>query len=221
MGLAFFYTLFSYTEGCILNTTDNYQLNQWEGTDRILRTDFNADNLKTDDAVAELRAELAAAVAACPIVKLMDISTQEATSQIDLDLSSTDLTPYRALLVELYPGADSSPSTNGCIRCNGLTSIYHRNDSTSNGLTDFNLGVNTQAALINAQIALMPGGLVGLTLHSHWNKTGSYHYTDCLEDSCGTIAVNKSTLQALNIVVISKDLYLGRGTRVILRGIKL
>ena len=27
------------------NQTTNYQLNQWEPTDQVLRTDFNADNI--------------------------------------------------------------------------------------------------------------------------------------------------------------------------------
>ena len=35
-----------------MNYTANYQLNQWEETDRILRTDFNADNAKIDAAIA-------------------------------------------------------------------------------------------------------------------------------------------------------------------------
>ena len=36
------------------NQTSNYQLNQWEPTDQVLRTDFNADNVKLDAAIAEL-----------------------------------------------------------------------------------------------------------------------------------------------------------------------
>jgi len=32
--------------------TSNYQLNQWEPDDRVLRTDFNADNAKIDAALA-------------------------------------------------------------------------------------------------------------------------------------------------------------------------
>ena len=36
------------------NYTSNYQLNQWEPTDQVLRTDFNADNAKLDAAIAEL-----------------------------------------------------------------------------------------------------------------------------------------------------------------------
>ena len=34
------------------NQTTNYQLNQWEPTDQVLRTDFNADNAKIDAALA-------------------------------------------------------------------------------------------------------------------------------------------------------------------------
>ena len=47
------------------NHTTNYDLNQWEGTDRVLRTEFNADNAKIDaalkanaDAVAALEATI-------------------------------------------------------------------------------------------------------------------------------------------------------------------
>ena len=35
------------------NYTSNYQLCQWEGTDKVLRTDFNGDNAKIDAALAE------------------------------------------------------------------------------------------------------------------------------------------------------------------------
>ena len=34
------------------NQTTNYQLNQWEAADQVLRTDFNADNAKVDAALA-------------------------------------------------------------------------------------------------------------------------------------------------------------------------
>ena len=37
--------------GFILNQTTNYQLSQWEATDRILMSDFNADNAKIDAAL--------------------------------------------------------------------------------------------------------------------------------------------------------------------------
>lgn len=34
-----------------MNQTSNYQLNQWDPEDRILRTDFNEDNAKLDAAL--------------------------------------------------------------------------------------------------------------------------------------------------------------------------
>lgn len=42
-----------------MNNTEHYQLNQWEGSDRILRTDFNADNAKIDAAIGACAAKLA------------------------------------------------------------------------------------------------------------------------------------------------------------------
>ena len=49
------------------NHTTNYQLNQWEAADQVLRTDFNDDNAKIDAALTGLAAkntELEGAVAA-------------------------------------------------------------------------------------------------------------------------------------------------------------
>lgn len=41
------------------NQTTNYQLNQWEATDQVLRTDFNADNAKIDAALETLSEQAA------------------------------------------------------------------------------------------------------------------------------------------------------------------
>ena len=49
------------------NYTTNYQLNQWEAGDQVLRTEFNRDNQKIDTALAGLAAQneaLEAAVSA-------------------------------------------------------------------------------------------------------------------------------------------------------------
>ena len=37
------------------NKTENYELNQWVGTDPVLMADFNADNAKIDAALAAVR----------------------------------------------------------------------------------------------------------------------------------------------------------------------
>ncbi len=41
------------------NHTTNYQLNQWEATDQVLRTEFNEDNAKIDAALNGLDTEMA------------------------------------------------------------------------------------------------------------------------------------------------------------------
>ena len=54
--------------------TGNYQLKQWEKTDRIQMEDFNADNAKTDQALARQRDDLVAltaAVALCGNCKMV------------------------------------------------------------------------------------------------------------------------------------------------------
>ena len=43
-----------------MNQTTNYQLSQWESTDRILMSDFNSDNAKLDEALKSHDDELAA-----------------------------------------------------------------------------------------------------------------------------------------------------------------
>ena len=42
-----------------MNQTANYQLCQWDPTDRILMEDFNSDNTKIDEALADLAAQAA------------------------------------------------------------------------------------------------------------------------------------------------------------------
>ena len=41
------------------NCTEHYHLNQWEPEDKVLRTDFNADNAKLETALTALSAQVA------------------------------------------------------------------------------------------------------------------------------------------------------------------
>ncbi len=41
-----------------MNYTENYQLNQWEPADRVLRTDFNEDNRKIEEALNVVQDQL-------------------------------------------------------------------------------------------------------------------------------------------------------------------
>ena len=47
-----------------MKQTSNYQLNQWEKTDRILMEDFNGDNAKVDAALKALDTNVNAAAVA-------------------------------------------------------------------------------------------------------------------------------------------------------------
>ena len=58
------------------NYTEHYELNQWEPTDQVLRTDFNADNAKIDAALAglaETDTALWAAVQKCGNCKIVRV----------------------------------------------------------------------------------------------------------------------------------------------------
>lgn len=104
--------------------TTNYQLNQWEKSDRILMDDFNRDNEKLDSALA-----------AMPLRKLLDITTEQDVTQVDLDLSGLDLTEFQELTLYIhYP--DTVTASYYCLRVNGLTSGYTAtNGDTSQYMT--------------------------------------------------------------------------------------
>ena len=83
------------------NHTTNYALNQWEGTDKVLRTEFNADNAKIDaalkanaDAIAAEAAAREAAVTELTnrsrFTKLSEVNVSANTSRVEIDLSGVD-----------------------------------------------------------------------------------------------------------------------------------
>lgn len=72
--------------------TTNLRLSQWEGSDPILRTDFNQDNSKIDQAVA-----------ARALVRLAGKTLTASGGTITLDLLDYDLTQYEALVLTLAP----------------------------------------------------------------------------------------------------------------------
>ena len=117
--------------GDFLKKTANVQLNQWESTDRILRTDFNADNEKIDAAIGGMQA-------AMRVVKLLDVTTELAATQIDLDVSGIDLTAYQELWLYLRYGIDTEV---GYIqmRLNGINEGYTSSSSSYSHCYSVNL----------------------------------------------------------------------------------
>lgn len=86
-----------------MNTTEHYQLNQWDGSDRIMREDFNADNRKTEEALTELAETVAQKVgpdevaAAQMWVKIGESKLSSNAAQISLTLPN--IAQYRAVQV--------------------------------------------------------------------------------------------------------------------------
>jgi hypothetical protein len=102
-------------------------------------SDFNADNAKID-------AALAAVAAGVPYVKLLDVTTTEDSQQIDIDVSTIDLTQYRRLDIHLDPGDSRTDGANQCfLRINGLDSGYYIGNSASAELSRANVGTSAQA----------------------------------------------------------------------------
>ena len=106
-----------------MDYTQNYQLNQWEASDRVLREDFNSDNAKID-------AALGALTAADCYVKLVDATLEAETQKWDIDLSGIDLTRYQKLL--LYPHLKGNNDQWVYLRLNGLTSGYSSPNNATN-----------------------------------------------------------------------------------------
>ena len=72
------------------NKTQHYHLNQWEAEDAVLRTEFNEDNQKIDQALQEKADQEA-------LTALQSLVSQKA--------DSTDLEEMRSNLVQIAAGA--------------------------------------------------------------------------------------------------------------------
>ena len=76
------------------NQTTNYQLNQWEPTDQVLRTEFNADNVKIETA---LDGKLST------IEVVAEITTTSNAAYFSLDLTGVDWNQWSVVAVVSDP----------------------------------------------------------------------------------------------------------------------
>ena len=100
-----------------MQKTQNFQLNQWEKTDRIMMEDFNSDN-------ARLEAALNAIWETFPLVKLVSLTLPTETTHTELDLSSIDLTDYRLLQLYVRFPSGTIPSYYLALQVNDLSNGY-------------------------------------------------------------------------------------------------
>lgn len=113
------------SEEHVLQQTTNFQLNQWEPEDRILRTDFNNDNLNIDaalktsaDAIAAEAAARKAAVSAEASARssaisslqnqvgmktIRTITTSADAAEVDIPLSGVSWSGYKAVHFWVQP----------------------------------------------------------------------------------------------------------------------
>ena len=78
------------------NYTANYNLCQWEPTDQVLCTDFNADNAKLDTALSDHAQKLSKALSHAQLIKTGQI--QGLTRQYALDVSDINWNEWEYVL---------------------------------------------------------------------------------------------------------------------------
>lgn len=100
-----------------MQKTENYQLNQWDKTDRIQMEDFNADNAKIEAALAAeagSRASLEQAVAALAAQMtpqtLVDATCTISNGGWSVDISSIDWSQWRTVYIIVEPKTNSGTS---------------------------------------------------------------------------------------------------------------
>jgi len=90
------------------NYTSNYGLCQWQASDKVLRTEFNADNAKIDAALAGLERSKASASA---LSSLKTAVNGKADSSTVTSLSSTVSSLNCRVYMETYVGDGQSTKT--------------------------------------------------------------------------------------------------------------
>ena len=68
------------------NHTPNYNLNQWQATDRVIRTDFNKDNAKIDAALAAGAAQRRDIDTRAHPILLKTLTSGEAAKKVSFEL---------------------------------------------------------------------------------------------------------------------------------------
>lgn len=84
-----------------MNYTSNYQLSQWDKSDRILMEDFNADNAKVDTALAELSGR------SC-LIPIKEVVVTTPTVIFPLSLEGIDWDQWQAVVFDFDMTSDKT-----------------------------------------------------------------------------------------------------------------
>ena len=181
------------------NQTSNYGLNQWEAEDRVIREEFNGDNVKVDAALAGLAAQTAAKAAQTEVDGIKtQLAAKAAQSALD-SLSSTVTTglakkygtdlPYIKAGTYTGNGADTRTITLGFSPALVFVLAMHDMSSVSDSAMLLLFGdKTTQCSLTRSGVCSVNPGRITInstgfqvirssTASTHFNMDGiSYHY---------------------------------------------
>ena len=196
-----------------MNTTTNYELSQWEDSDRVMRTDFNDNNAKIDAALKAI-SDLATAAA---YRKLKNITTTVSATQIDIDMTDVDLDEYNKLDIFMHCSA-STIGGNLYIRVNGLTTGYYKGGN----ITDCLVFAHTESdrdgfrGATCAEI-FIGSAIVGrcCTVNQETESVPSFPFSLLLPSTCAP-----SNVTALNLLTSGTSSAIGAGSRIEIYGVK-
>lgn len=213
-----------------MNQTPNYQLNQWDKTDRIRMEEFNADNAKIEAALAQeaaarvagdtslqnsLGAELQAIRNLLPIVHLQTITTPSATNKLDINLSGIDWTKYSFILIRIE-GSMSTSSASFYVRMNNRSGDYdYRYSSGGSNSSTYNyagycyLSYGTAKYIPHILISCQ-SDKPDVTIHNHGDISRYY-----------SLFNRSETVSTLSLVGSADSYSISAGAKIDIYGIKL
>lgn len=199
-----------------MNTTDNYQLSQWDGADRILREDFNADNRKTEEALASLRQEMQQQIdelkAANRYEKLLDYTSSTSSNQLNISLDGIRLLDYSRLDIHLESAASASAFY---LRLNGSTDYTGGETGSINISQTYLAYCPNFAGKVSLEGRLFPLPTDDFCLFTYQQDDNS-QFTICRS----VCPLKPSAIRTLNVVCENSSQPILPGFRVIIHGIK-
>ena len=154
-----------------MEQTPNYALSQWDEQDRILREDFNANNAKVEQALAEQADTLAqhtAALAKCGNCKIV-YGSYTGTGTYESSGANTLSFEHKPIFLAIMPQSSSDNAANHffAVRGGGYAYTYSENFNSINMITWGDRTVRWYSYNATHQ----------------YNKSGStYHYVALLVD---------------------------------------
>lgn len=191
-----------------MQKTTNYQLSQWDAEDRILREDFNQDNKKLDDAIAALRD-------ACPLVKLVDFTTQSAQSKVEISLAGQNMGNYRELWI--YVTFSSTTVENNAIylTLNDMEEYWNSSSTSKYGVAATILRNATNGKVTTCFTLLLGPLIAGYCRATYY--TGSYFSAYTSEMKTANLPGGQLTKMALCCM----EGTIGAGSRITVLGVRV